>query len=220
MSIKMFQNGYRFSSNTYVLNNNLLVIVIDPGFYNGEFKEYLKELGHVDVIFLTHGHFDHIGGVDELKQDYPNAIVYIHKEDYNFLTNPLLNYSISMGFELVIESKVEKIKESTLSIGDYEIEVIHTPGHTKGSILLYFKNENILFTGDTIIGNSIGATHLPTGSAKEMNNSIKTFINLKCQDEMSVYSGHGDIMTYNDILKNNEYIKNYFKNLKERNYKL
>lgn len=207
MSVKIFCNNYDFSSNTYVVNNDSSVIVIDPGFYNGDFKKHLKDLGRVDVVLLTHGHFDHIGGVDALKEYYPDALVYVYKDDYDFLTNPILNYSIKMGLELVIKTNAEKLNEGLISIDGYDIEVIHTPGHTKGSVLFYFKNENILFTGDTIIGNSVGATHMPTGSNEDLDRSIKTFVNLKYSDETLVYSGHGGVMTYKDIINNNEFIK-------------
>ena len=207
MNVKIFCDNNNFSSNTYVLTDKNLVIVIDPGFYSGDLKKYLMELGRVDVILLTHGHFDHIGGIDDLKEDYPNCLVYIHEFDYDFLTNPILNCSELLSTYLVINKEVFKIGEGMLNIDNKNIQVIHTPGHTRGSVLFYFKEDNILFTGDTIIGESIGATHFPTGNMKELENSIKKFIDLKCNNKTLIYSGHGEVMTYEKLIHNNEYVK-------------
>lgn len=209
MDIKIFQDEESFSSNTYVITKGTKVIVVDPGYYDEELKKYLKLKGHVDMVLLTHGHFDHIAGIDSLKRDFPKALIYIHKDDYDFLKNSYLNCSLIMSAELVVESEVNKIETEKLNLGDIEIDVINTPGHTQGSVCFYFKQDKVLFTGDTIIGNSIGVTHMPTGNAEKIKESLKKFINLNCKDETLIYSGHGKIMTYKEVLNNNEYIKEY-----------
>lgn len=213
MNIQKFNNDYEFSSNTYVVSNDSNVIVIDPGYYNGDFKCYLEELGKVDAILLTHGHFDHIGGIDLIKDDFPTVKIYIHEGDYEFAFNPMLNYSRQSGFDLIITSNLEKMNQK-LNVGDFKIDIIHTPGHTRGSVLLYFQKEKLLFTGDTIIGYSIGGFRFPTSDVKELKESIKKFIKLNCADDVIVCSGHDNIMTYKDIMINNQYVKKIAKNNK------
>lgn len=206
MSIKQFTNEYEFSSNVYVFEDSY-VIVVDPGFYSGDFKEYLKTLGKVDAVLLTHGHFDHIAGLDKLIHDYPIAKVYMSAADYEFLTNSYLNVSSYFGDALIMKTEVEKIVDDLISIGNIEIEVIKAPGHTRGSVFFFFKNANVLFTGDAITAHSIGITRYPTGNDKDMKSTIEKFLSLECSDETLVCPGHDNITTYDYIIKNNPYVK-------------
>ena len=206
MTIKKFNSEDIFSSNVYVINNENSVIIIDPGFYDDEIKSYLKKLGKLDAILLTHGHFDHIHAVDEIKRDYPNAKVYISKEDYDNLTNPELNLSYIMNYDLVVKSEVNIINDDFLNINNFKIQVISTPGHTKGSIMYYFEKENALFTGDTIMKDSIGTTRYVGGNAEQMKNSIKKFTNLNLNNDTIIYPGHDEEATFEYIIKYNNYI--------------
>lgn len=205
--IKKFVSNSIFSSNVYVVNNEETVILIDPGFYDNELKDYLKKLGKLDAILLTHGHFDHILAVDEIKKDYPNAKIYISKEDFDFLTNPDLNLSYIMRYNLIVKSEVNIIKENNLNIGTFNTEILSMPGHTNGSVMYYFKNEDILFTGDTIMKDTIGTTRYIGGSEEEMKNSIKKFTNLNLKSTTMIYPGHDEEATYEYIVNENEYIK-------------
>lgn len=204
--VKKFNSSMQFSCNIYIISSKLGNILIDPGYYDNTIKNYIDEIGGLDAILLTHGHFDHIYGLDKLKEDYKDVPVYIYEKEYEFLKDPYLNSSLSFGFELIINSKVNKIKEGIIHIKDYEINVINTPRHTKGSVLYYFKNEKILFTGDTIMKDFIGNSYRPTGSEKDMIKSINKFKNLGCSFDTLVYPGHEEITTYGYILKNNIYI--------------
>ncbi|MFH1801554.1 MAG: MBL fold metallo-hydrolase [archaeon] len=142
-----------FGSCVYILKHKGKIIVIDTGarWNKKELLEKLKELKmsppQVDVVILTHNHFDHTGNVNIFK----NAKIYGGKEDF----------------------KSEKIFDADdLKING--IEIIKTPGHSKGSVCIYLEKEKILFSGDTIFHHGMtGRTDLSGGSGKDMKNSLK-----------------------------------------------
>lgn len=204
--IKMFINNNVFSSNAYVICDNETVILIDPGFYDESLKQYLKKSGKLYAILLTHGHFDHIDAIDKIKEDYPNVKIYIAKDDYNNLKNPELNLSYIMNYDLVVKSEVNIINDEFLNINNFKIQVISTPGHTKGSVMYYFEKENALFTGDTIMKDSIGTTRYVGGNDEQMKNSIKKFTNLNLNNDTMIYPGHDEEATFDYIIKYNNYI--------------
>lgn len=206
MELIKFENYDFFSSDFYILKSSRGIIVIDAGFYSNKVKEYLMKLGNIDAILLTHGHFDHIQALDEIKNDFPEVKVYIHIKDYEFLKRPEYNLSLKHGFNLVVESEVEKLNDGEFKVGDYEIELIHTPGHTGGSCMYYFKKEKLLFTGDTIGPREIGNFCYPTSSKEDIINSINTFKNLNLPMDTNCVSSHWGNATYNEILINNPYL--------------
>lgn len=181
-------------TNGYIIydEHTLEALVIDPGDEPQAFITYieknsLKVLG----IVLTHYHYDHIGAVEDIKKKY-NCPVYIHKKDAHGLQRAEINYSME-GFR----KPVSIIPDKTLSHGDriqagsVVLEVIHTPGHTPGSICLRAKDANIIFTGDTIFDDDLGRTDLEGGSPGEMRKSIANKIS-KWPDDITIYPGHGD----------------------------
>jgi len=128
------------------------------------------------AILITHNHFDHVGALHSLKEKY-NIPVY----DYN------------------------NLKESELSTGKFNIDVIYTPGHTSDSVTFYFKEEKTMFTGDFLFKETIGRTDLSTGNFKEMKKSIRKI--LTYSDIIKVYPGHGEDTTLGQEKKYNEYLK-------------
>ncbi len=160
--------------------------IIDPGDNGEKIKEKIEELGLNPVMIInTHGHFDHIGA-----NHLFNLSVYIHKDDFEFLKDPEKN--LSSFFSVPYVSKNDNIitveEKDVIKIGKLYFEVIHTPGHTPGSICL--KIENILFTGDTIFADGIGRTDFPEGDEERLIKSIKEKI-LPLPDDFIIYPGHG-----------------------------
>lgn len=209
MMVKTFRSSYQFSGNVYVVHSDKGTILIDSGYYDSEIREYLIKNGGLDAILLTHGHWDHIYGLDSLKADFPKTPVYVFEDDIDFLKEPDLNCSVTNGFRLVLHSQAEAITEGELDIGAYHIQVIHTPGHTKGSVMYYFMDENLLFTGDTVLEDVTGPTFRPTGSEQDMKDSVKRFKALGYTGETPLYPGHGKSTTYEYVLKHNRDVKEH-----------
>ena len=205
--IKRFQSFYQFSCNVYVISSEQGNILIDPGHYDKRIHNYLQEIGGVNAVLLTHGHWDHSYGLDALKADYPDAPVYIYAKDRNFLQNPTLNGSAYNGFSLIVHSDTTAVPEGKLRIGGYDIDVIHTPGHTGGSVIYYFGHENVLFTGDAILKDRSSPTFSQTASAMDAQESMQKVIHYGFTEDTAVYPGHGDSTTYGYLLKHNPDIK-------------
>ncbi len=150
--------------------------------------EILK--GNLKYIYLTHCHGDHIAGVMELKNRCGGKIL-IHRYDSEGLNNPEINLTPYIGMpEIVLEADSRIDDKDKIHLGKLEFEVIHTPGHTKGSTSLYCEKENCLFSGDTIFRGTWGRTDLPTSSIEDIMDSITNKL-MKLPDETICYPGHG-----------------------------
>lgn len=182
-------------TNCYVVTDEKTkeTLVIDPAGELDKITNMLEIIGaKVKYIYLTHCHGDHIGAAEALRQ-YSNAKVLIYITESDRLNNPditLLDYIGMEPIYLEADSRVQD--EDLIHIGDIEFKVIHTPGHTEGSSSLYCKEYNMLFTGDTIFSGTWGRTDLPTGSLKDIMNSITKKI-LVLPDDTIIYPGHGRI---------------------------
>ncbi|MFZ3172278.1 MAG: MBL fold metallo-hydrolase [Carboxydocellales bacterium] len=163
--------------------------VIDPGDEGSRIVAKVKELGlNIKSIILTHGHIDHISAVDEVKKA-TSAQILIHQEDAKMLVDGNRNLSHMMGTNRGYSPADVLLKEGdVIKVGNLEIKVLHTPGHTLGGICL--ETEGIIISGDTLFEGSIGRSDFPGGSHEVLINSIKTKL-LPYPDETKVYPGHG-----------------------------
>lgn len=187
-----------YQTNTYLVVQDNEIIVIDPVSKPERIQALIKENETLVGICLTHGHFDHIGAVDELVSIY-NCPVFIHKDDYELTQDPEKNYSQTKKIKL--KSKIEFYSDS-MKIKKFNFDVLNTPGHTKGSVCLRFDNN--LFTGDTLFKGSIGRTDLYGASPQEMKQSLRLLRSL--QEDYIIYPGHDGITTLFDELKRNPYL--------------
>lgn len=166
-------------------------MVIDPAGETEKITQMIEILkGNLKYIYLTHCHGDHIGGVQELKNKY-NCKILIHREDSKGLNDPKINLVEYIGMNNIKLDADSIVDDGDLiHLGNLELKVIHTPGHTKGGSSLYCEKEKLLFSGDTLFRGTWGRTDLPTSSIEDIMNSITKKL-LKLPDETIVYPGHG-----------------------------
>jgi hydroxyacylglutathione hydrolase len=173
-----------YDANCYIVMDEKTkdAVVLDPGGDGEMLERAIKDMGaNVKSILLTHGHMDHVGGVEYLS-DKLNVPFYISKIDEEYMEKDNYVFGSIRNANGYLEDGNE------LSFGSLNIKVIATPGHTKGG--LCFLIEDKLFTGDTLFQGSIGRTDFIGGSFPEIINSIKTKL-LPLGDEIEVYPGHG-----------------------------
>lgn len=197
MEIRTLKLGI-YQTNTYILVNKDEVIIIDPVSKADKIQAIINENERVVGICLTHGHFDHIGAVDDLVELY-YCPVYIHKDDFDLTQDPEKNYSQTKKIKL--KTKLDFYKD-TMQIESFKFEVFHTPGHTRGSVCLKFNND--LFTGDTLFKGSIGRTDLFDGNSQQMKQSLRFIRSLN--HDYTIYPGHDSVTSLFEELKHNPYL--------------
>ena len=167
-------------------------VVIDPGAEPPRIRQ-AAEGRRIAAILLTHGHFDHIGGVSALMNPAagePAPVLYIHPLDRDMLTDPVRNAGQGLlGREVLAPFPAEPVAEGQeLSLAGLSIRVLHTPGHTPGSVC-YLVGED-LFSGDTMFAYGWGRTDLPGGSEEAMMNSLRRLMPMA--RKMRLHPGHGE----------------------------
>lgn len=195
-----------YMSNCYIVGceETKEAAVIDPGADFKKIDETIEELNvKIKFVILTHAHGDHIGALNEVIKKY-NVPVYVHEDEVDMLQDANKNLS-RMMFRKEIKVEPQKLLKDgeIIELGNLEMEIIHTPGHTKGSISI--KVENIILTGDTLFNGSIGRTDFLGGSFEDIISSIKTKI-FKYDDEVIVYPGHNSPTTIGNERKTNPFV--------------
>ncbi|MEG0508088.1 MAG: MBL fold metallo-hydrolase [Eubacterium sp.] len=180
------------ASNCFIAwdENTKDAVIIDPGFEDDRIMETVNKHGlKVDKILLTHGHFDHIGGLEKTKA-LTGAKVYIYVDDADTLTSAGKNLSTMVGKPMnlapadVLLHDGDEIKISP----EITFKTLHTPGHTEGSCC--FIADDVIFSGDTLFQGSIGRTDFPGGNYGQMMNSLNKLVHYN--SDMTVLPGHGE----------------------------
>jgi glyoxylase-like metal-dependent hydrolase (beta-lactamase superfamily II) len=183
-------------------------IVVDPGDEIEDIERILEKHGlKVTAIVITHAHIDHVAGAKTLKEK-TGAPVYLNLND-----TELLNALDQQARWLQVETP-ERVDVDTdardavsLKLGANDLQVMHTPGHTQGSISLYLPQQSKLIAGDTLFRDSIGRTDLPGGDGRQILSSIKTRL-LVLPDETVVIPGHGPSTTIGRERERNPFLRN------------
>mgnify|MGYP001381306719 CR=1 FL=1 len=200
-------------TNCYIISKNDHCLIVDPGGDAHLINEYLAEQGvKPEAILLTHAHYDHIGAVDELRKQY-QLDVYLHEREQEWLENPQLNRSFyAFGASgAITTTPPEKIVEpGTLSIGPFTMKVVHTPGHSPGSVTYIFDEERFVVSGDVLFYQGIGRTDLPEGSIEQLANSIAHELYV-LPDDFQVYPGHGPSTTIGDEKITNPFTLQFYR---------
>ena len=198
MEIKRFVLG-PIQTNTYMLIEGKDCILIDPASKADKLIDLLGDLNLVGIL-LTHGHFDHIKAVDGLYEHY-KCPVYLHHDDEYLARDKYSGQDF--GLVAYISCPSQDLKEGRLKIGSFDIDVVFTPGHTKGSVV-YIVEDNI-FTGDTLFKCSCGRTDLEGGNDSELRQSLRIFKSF--DKDYNIYPGHEDISKLSFELLYNPYLQ-------------
>jgi len=212
--VKIFryeENSTELIANTYIIGKiggNCLIV--DIGSNKDDIISYVdSHYDRVVGVLLTHGHFDHIRGLNKLLKHYKNKYeipVYLSEYDKEFLTSPqknsggLTNENIVVNVNPIPVTDGEKLK-----IKDFHVQVIHTPFHTMGSVCYLFEDDNALFTGDTLFKDGIGRTDLYGSDASLMKDSLKKLGLLN--GNLVVYPGHGPVTRLQNEKQDNPFLK-------------
>ena len=190
MEIERIVSYYNDENCYLVYGDDKTGIIIDPGSDAGEIEAVIKEKGvSVSHIFLTHCHYDHIGGLGELRKIL-NAKVYASFECNQNIQNPNVNMSLFHEKILKEDPCDEILADGTIiKIGELEIKAIHTPGHTDGGTCYLISDD--LFSGDTLFLRNVGRCDLPKGDAEKLKNSIINKL-YTLDDDIIVHPGHGN----------------------------
>lgn len=181
-----------FQSNCYLVENreNGQCVVVDPG---AEDTRILSALTNANpaAVLLTHGHCDHIGAVDAVCGKY-HIPLYVHKADAARLADPEANLSHPFGFEVAVHTRPSVLLEGgeTLTLAGIPIQVLHTPGHSEGSVCYLLPEGQGILTGDTLFAHGYGRTDFPDGSFLKLKESLRTLFHL--HPKMTTYPGHDE----------------------------
>lgn len=196
--------GGPLGNNTYILKqqDNDQVVVVDPADAE-QILAYLNSTrDSVALILLTHGHFDHIRGLDRLRKE-TKAPVAIMTSDADMLIDPEKNLSMIIEQRAIQTDPADRLLTDgeSIDVADMNIQVISTPGHTKGGAC--FLCEHVLISGDTLFHHGSGRTDLPEGSSDELRASFQKLFSLT--DDYKVFPGHGSSTTLNQERRNNPF---------------
>lgn len=205
MEIRVITVG-GFAANCYVVHKDGRGIIIDPGADAKAIMAITDQQGlKVEAIINTHGHFDHIGANGAIKRAF-DAPLYIHRGDEPCLKDAKVNLSLWAGVETVTSPPADYLLSGgeLLELAGLRVEVLHTPGHSPGSICL--RMGGVLFTGDTLFAGSVGRTDFPGACGEKLMDSLRNVI-MPLPWETVIYPGHGSASRLDAEIKYNPFLR-------------
>ena len=187
--------------NAYLINDEKKIL-IDPGHYQlfGHVRDDLSKLSlspeDIDILIITHGHPDHMEAIKIFADT--NTMIAVSSAEMEFIMTVAPHYGEALGIS-GFEPQI-LLQEGDLKIDHLNFQVIHTPGHSPGSICLYWPEKKVLFTGDVVFDQGIGRTDLPGGNGQELKNSIR---NISRLDVEYLLPGHGNVVSGREAVKEN-----------------
>ena len=194
-------------ANTYVLiDEDKNCVVVDPAKNNESLVNYIKKNNlSLKAVLLTHGHVDHMRGVDPLINAF-NVPLYVGFDDEDKLKDTYANCSLFLNENVIVKAKATTIADQeVLHLLNEDIICIHTPYHTAGSMCFYLKDSNLLLTGDFILPHGIGRSDLPSAMPKELNRSMAKIMALP--KSVKIYGGHGEFSSLEKEQSLNPFVK-------------
>lgn len=210
MQIKYMQLGM-VCTNCYIFwaDGSDQCAVVDPGDDGQQVANLIQGLKLTPVaILLTHSHFDHVLGIPGLRETWPDLPVYCHPADIPKEVSETM-FGMTVPTVAAFGNVTPYNEGDTVAVGPLTVKVIHTPGHTKGSVTLMVEGEGVLFTGDTLFRGSMGRTDLPGGSYADLTASLKKLAALP--GDYKVYPGHEGFSSLDTERKTNFFMQEAMK---------
>ena len=207
MLVKKFLAG-PIGTNTYLLinENTHEAVVVDPASCPIALQEcVVRDEIVIKAILLTHAHYDHILGIEDVIAHYGEMPVYVHEDDKVMLESPERNMSPQVGYPYAYHGATTVRDGQILNLIGYEFKVLHTPGHTPGGVCYYIASEGVLISGDTLFAGSVGRTDFPGGSFMSLIRSIREKV-LVLPEDTHVYPGHMESTTILSEKQHNPYV--------------
>lgn len=182
--------------NTYILENEHALLVIDPGSNGQEILTKLTDLAKpVAAVLLTHAHYDHIISLDAVRDHFQEPPVYISEQEASWLGSPVDNLSGLPRHDDMADVTARPADHfyryhQNYELAGFNFSVVPTPGHSWGSVSLIFRTDEIVFSGDALFCETIGRTDLPTGNGQQLLDSIRREL-FTLPNHYQVYPGHG-----------------------------
>jgi glyoxylase-like metal-dependent hydrolase (beta-lactamase superfamily II) len=201
-----------FQENTYLLyNENKECIIIDPGCFDSDEEQQLVR--HLQTnglkptkIVNTHCHLDHVFGVNFIQSAFKIPFYTHPLEELVLAAAPEIGKRYGVPCQPLLEKPLWISEKETLTLGDEQLQILFTPGHSPGSISFYHAASHLLISGDVLFKGSIGRTDLPGGNFSELEQSIRSQL-YTLPDQTKVYSGHGPVTTIGEEKRSNPFVK-------------